>query len=488
METTSTTASTRTSTQQALSALGAGSGIDYTALVSGLVDAQFAGKNQQLTARSDALTAQISAASTLKSTISQFATSLKSLTKGGTLMTQPSSANSGVVRASALPSARLSGFSAQVEVRQLAQAQASASPFIADRTAALGTGKLTLTLGSGTVANGAITGFTPGSAAPIDISIDASNNTLDGIARAINQANAGVTAAVVNDGTGARLTLKGKTGADQAFTLTATEDAAAPGLAQFNVGIGEPATIGTGAQDAEVKVDGLTYRRASNTVKDLISGVQLDLVSAAPGTSVSLGNTPPTSALRQSVLDFVEAYNQVIGQVKEQTDAQTGPLKSDYAARNLQRALGALTGVPLATALTSGAPTTLGEIGVSTNRDGTLTVKADQLDRALKDFPDAVEALFQDGATSTRGGLAAAFQSIADRATSTVGGLGASQTRYNAAKTEVAKQQEKASEAAETMRTRLTRQFAGTDARVSAYRSAQGFLTQQINAWNRGSR
>ncbi len=47
-------------------------------------------------------------------------------------------------------------------------------------------------------------------------------------------------------GTGARLTLKGKTGADQAFTLTATEDAAAPGLAQFNVGVGEPATIGTG--------------------------------------------------------------------------------------------------------------------------------------------------------------------------------------------------------------------------------------------------
>jgi len=486
---TSTTSSTSSqqSTSQILSALGAGSGIDYASLVSGLVDAQFAAKNQQLSAKNDALTAQISAAGNLKSTIAQFASSLKSLTKGGTLVTQPSSSNTNVVRASALPYAKLAGFSAQVEVRALAQAQASASPVLTDRTATLGTGTLTLTLGTATSANGALTGFTAGSATPASITIDASNNTLDGIAQAINAANSGVRASVVADGNGFRLALKGQTGAAQAFQLTASADAD-PALAQLEVKVGGPATIGTSAQDATVVVDGLTFTRASNTINDLIPGVRLDLGSAAPGTSVALGNTPPTSALRQAVLDFVETYNQVIAQIAQQTDPQNGPLKADYAARDLQRGLGGVTQVTLATQTVTGAPATLAEIGVATNRDGTLTVKTDQLDRALTNFPQAVESLFQDGATSTRGGLAAAFQAIADRATSTVGGLGASQANYTRQQTSLATQQQKAKDDAETLRTRLTKQFSGTDARVSAYRSAQSFLSQQINAWNGSNR
>ncbi|OQW41431.1 MAG: hypothetical protein A4S12_08600 [Proteobacteria bacterium SG_bin5] len=483
--TTSSTSARTSSTSQILSSLGAGSGIDYAALVSGLVDAQFAAKNQQLTAKSDALTAQISSTGNLKSVIGQFAGSLKSLTKGGTLATQPSSANANVVRASALPFARLAGFSAQVEVRAVASAQASASPLIADRAAPLGTGTLTLTLGTATTANGAMTGFTANAGAtPVTITIDATNNSLDGIAKAINAANAGVTANVVPDGNGFRLALKGRTGETQAFQLSSTD----AGLDQLAVGVGSPATLGTAARDAEVVVDGLAFKRSTNTISDLIAGVRLDLVSAAPGSPVTLGNTPPTSALRQAVLDFVDTYNQVIGQIREQTDPQTGPLKADYAARDLQRALGALTQVPLWTSSTTGAPTTLAEIGVATNRDGTLTVKTEQLDRALRDQPQAVEAMFQDGATSTRGGLAAASQAIADRATSTVGGLGASQARYTASKTTLDKQQQKARDEAETMRTRLTRQFAGTDARISAYRSAQSFLSQQIDAWNGGNR
>ena len=483
--TTSTGTTNASSTSQILSSLGAGSGIDYASLVGSLVDAQFAAKNQQLTAKSEALTAQISAAGNLKSVIGQFASSLKSLTKGGTLVTQPSSSNSNVVRAAALPFARLNGFSAQVEVRSVAQAQASASPVFADRTAAIGTGTLTLTLGTATTANGALTSFTANAgASPVNITINASNNSLDGIAKAINAANAGVTANVVADGAGFRLALKGQTGATQAFQLTSQDT----GLDQLAVDVGSPARIGTGAQDAEVVVDGLSFKRSSNTISDLIAGVRLDLVSAAPGTSVSLGNTPPTSALRQAVLDFVDTYNQVIGQITEQTDPQNGALKADYAARDLKGGLGRLTQVPLWTSTTRGAPTTLAELGVATSRDGTLTVKTDQLDRALRDNPQAVEAMFQDGATSIRGGLAAAFQALADRATSTVGGLGASQARYTASKVSLDKQQQKAKDDAETMRTRLTRQFAGTDARVSAYRSAQNFLTQQIDAWNGGGR
>ncbi|MFX8281908.1 hypothetical protein ABTL36_19595, partial [Acinetobacter baumannii] len=83
-------------------------------------------------------------------------------------------------------------------------------------TSPIGTGSLTLQLGSATYANGAITGFTAGSTAAVNITIDSSNNSLQGIAKAINAANAGVTATVLTDSSGARLSLKGKTGEAQA--------------------------------------------------------------------------------------------------------------------------------------------------------------------------------------------------------------------------------------------------------------------------------
>ena len=87
--------------------------------------------------------------------------------------------------------------------------------------------------------------------------------------------------------------LKGATGAAQAFTLTATEDPSAPGLAALNVGVGATGTtIGTAAQDAIVAFDGVAVKRSTNAFSDLISGVKLDLVSAQPGTMVTIGIEP----------------------------------------------------------------------------------------------------------------------------------------------------------------------------------------------------
>ncbi|MGK3853791.1 flagellar filament capping protein FliD, partial [Enterococcus faecium] len=80
----------------------------------------------------------------------------------------------------------------------------------------------------------------------------------------------------------------------QAFTLTATEDASAPGLAALNIGVGATGTtIGSAAQDAVVAVDGVPLKRSTNSISDLVPGVKLDLVSAKPGTIVSLGASTP---------------------------------------------------------------------------------------------------------------------------------------------------------------------------------------------------
>lgn len=468
-----------------VSTLGAGSGIDIAALVSDLVSAQYTPKTQQLNQQNSKLNVQISAISNLKSNITSFATGLSQLVTDGSLSTAPTSSNAGIVKASAIPGQSAQGLSASVEVRQLATTQVAATGPIADATASVGTGTLTLQFGTATVASGAITAFTAGSAAPIDIAIDAAHSSLQDIAKAINAANAGVTATLLTDSAGTRLSLKSKTGAEQAFTLTATEDVGAPGLSALNVGVGATGTtIGSVAQDAIVAVDGVALQRSTNSISDLIPGAKLDLVSAAPGTVVTLGSSAPTEALTLALNNFVSAYNDLHNGLKADLDAKGGALFGDPAAASLNRSLRGLTLTKLATSSIAGAPTTLAEIGVSTNRDGTLSINSTQLNAALTAYPDAVEALFANGSGASGGGLAAAFKSIADAATSTSAGLGASESRYTKAQTTIADALEKISTQQEQTRTRLTRQFSTADARISAYKAIQAQLTQQIAAFN----
>lgn len=494
--TTATTSTTSTNVGQSiLTSLNAGSGVDTASLITSLVQAQFASKNQQLTAQDTALTAQISSVAKVQSGITSFATGLKTLVKGGSLVTQPTVSDQTVLSASALPGAKLAGLSAQVEVTRLATAQiaTSATPFSA-RTATLGTGTLTLTFGTATVADGAQTGFTAGSAAPVSIAIDSDHQTLDGVAKAINAAAAGVTATIVTDADGsARLTLKGTTGTAQAFTLSGSTSA----LSALDVGVGKTGTtIGSAAGNAQLKLDGVAVERASNTVSDLIDGVKLSLTATNVGKPVTLGSSTPTAGLSQAVSDFVDSYNQLQAVLKGETDASTGPLRNDYNATGLTRALRGLTLTNLVTGAASGAPTTLSAIGVSTNRDGTLSVDSAKLADALNKTPDAVEALFADGTGATGGGLAAALDAISTAAVDkqvTVNGkvehvgLVGSTALYTAAKTRVTDAEAKVVTDTATYQERLTKQYAASDAKVAAYKASQTALQNQIDQWNKST-
>jgi len=497
--TTSSTSSTSNPTaaaaSQILNSLNAGSGIDTASLVDSLITAEYALKEQQLSSQNDTLTAEISSVGTLMSGISGFATALSQLIQGGTLATQPTTSNSSILSVTGLSGTDLSDLSAQVEVQQLAAAQSAASSVVADPTAAIGTGTLTITLGTATVSNGQMTGFTAGNTQPITVTIDSAHSSLQGIAQAINAAKTGVTATVVSDTNGSRLMLKGPTGAAQAFTMTATEDAGAPGLAALDVGVGASGTtIGSAAQDAVVSLDGVSFTRSSNSFSDLIPGVQMDLTQAQPGTIVSIGSAKPTSALSEAVTDFVDTYNQLIGQVNSATDPKTGDLTQDVAAGNLKRQLSQLTLTQLIPPDGSGAPTTLAEIGVGTNRDGTLTVDPTQLASALAKWPDQVEKMFQNtSGTSTNtfimtgNGLLGALNYISTAANSATFGLNASLTKYQQAQSDLSDKETALQSQEDDARTRLTQQFAGMDAKVASYKSTQAFLQQQIDAWNKSS-
>jgi flagellar hook-associated protein 2 len=459
-------------------ALGIGSGIDTAALVTQLVDAQFANKTKLITGRQETVEAQISAISQLRSNLNGFSLALSNLIAGGSLSTQPISADTSVVAASLLPGARIAGLSAEVEVQQLATAQVVTSAPIADRTAPVGKGTLTITLGTTSWTGDVPTGFTPkAGATPIAVTIGDADNSLNGIANAINAARAGVTATVVSDVNGARLSIKGATGAEQSFTIDVVEDPAAPGLSAFTFNTSSQAlSLTRKAVDAVIAVDGVALRRPTNSVSDVLTGVKLDLVKAAPGQTIAITTSPPTAGLSQAMTDIVDTYNELLNAAKQDTNATTGVLRSDAGAREMLRLLGKLTNRDLNPDGAPGEPRTLAELGVRTNRDGTLTLDTGQLSRVLAANGPAVERMLT-------GALGQALRQISIDLTSRGGGLTASEAGYNRLKTQLARQQEAITLQVADMRERLTRQFAGMDARVSAYKATQSFLEQQIKSW-----
>ena len=480
---TSAASVTRNTAQQVLTSLNSGSGIDTASLVTALVQAQFAAKNAAITARNTALTAQISTAATLKSTIGNFSTALTSLSNGGTLQTQPVSSNPSALGATAISGARVGNLTASVTVSALATAQTVRAAPVADRTATIATGKLTLTFGTAAYSSDgtAMTGFTANAGTPVSITV--TDGSLDGIAGAINAAKAGVTASVITDTDGkAVLSLKGTTGTTQAFTLKADDSGSA--LSQFNTGYGTGGTTTTLtgiAANAQLTVDGVTVQRSSNTVTDLVAGVKLQL-NAVSTTPVTLSSSRPTSALVQMVSDVVDTYNQVYASAKSATDPVNGDLKSDTAAKTMLRSLQTLTTRTLTSSGSDGAPTTLAQLGVATNRDGTLKVDTAILNKVIAAYPDEVEAMFAT-TSSNAIGLTSTINGISLAAASSVTGLGASTARYTKAQTDLTTEQAKITSASDTMSNRLTQQFSSMNSKVTAYKATQTFLENQIKAW-----
>ncbi|KQN24860.1 hypothetical protein ASE86_00765 [Sphingomonas sp. Leaf33] len=466
--------------------LGTGSGIDVSALVTGLVSAQFAGKTKQIETRNDALTAQISSVAELKSGMTQFSTALASLVKGGTLATQATSSNPAVVKATAIGGKPVTSLSNAVEVQQLASAQVTA-------TEPLTTG---VPLGDATASGPSsirIQFFAPDAdgvlrpdsrATDIAFASDA-ETTPSAIAAKINATpNTGLTASIVTDRGGERLVLKSATGIDQTFTIAAQ---GSPGFVDAMQVSRTDAKIRATAGDALLSVDGVAVSRSTNSIADLIPGVRLDLQSAAPGVRVALGATPATSALTQAVNDVVTTYNELYKLVQAATDPVTGKLARDPAAQDMKRQLRNLTLIDL-TGATDGSPRTLSELGVTTNRDGSLSVDSKRLASVVASSPAAVEAMFTDrGVRSTKDGLASALNAVSATVTSFAFGLGAAQTRYSKAQSALTAERTKLTDAQEKATTRLTQQYATMDSRVAAYKATQSMLTNQIAAWNKSS-
>lgn len=387
-----------------IQSLGIGSGIDVQSLVDQLVSAERAPEENRLNRQQQEYQTRLSALGQVKSSLESFRSTVESLTDISAFrQTSASSSNAEAVGVAAESGANTGTY--DIGVTELARAQGLASGGFAKTTTAVGTGTLTFRFGEVTTdGTGAVTGFTENAGrGAVDVAIPAEANSLADVRDAVNDADMGVRANIVNDGTSERLVFTSeKTGSANGFVVQVSDD---DGSDTDNAGLSRLAfnTTATNieqtraARDATLSVDGLTVTRASNTVDDLIDGVTFtlkDTTSVPAEVSVS----EDRSAARAQIEGFVESYNKLQGTLNQLTGynpetQQAGPLNGSSLLRGLSSDLRAVMSTTLGELEGTGVRA-LADIGIATRRDGTLEIDDEELTDALENDFASVGALF----------------------------------------------------------------------------------------------
>jgi flagellar hook-associated protein 2 len=480
-----------TSGSSIISALGAGSGVDFIQLAGDISDASFAVQRQSVTSRRERLEAQISAAAQLRGSITSLASALGDRIRNGDLAPRAEIGNPAVARVT-VPAGLAPRGNFDLEVRQLAEGQTLVSKSYASADALAGAG--TLTVRFGTVDGASFTG--DAARAPLDIEVTA-EDTLATVAGKITQAGGGAITAYVAEGpNGAQLVLKGADGAASGFVLEAAGAGGGSGSGSGGVAgdlayLGwEPASDagelrGT-AQDAVYLLDTVERTSPTNRVTGLPGGFGLTLTGTNTGAPTNLAFTSNTEAMSGVMNDFVAAMNDIASQLATLAAPIGGELGNDPGARELRRDLAGLAGRIVMPNAADGAPRTLGDLGLAITREGTFRLDTARLNQALDNNPDAVAAMFTIGAS----GVFATVDRFA-RENSLVtdpGSLGGSLRRFE---TQLASADERLTAIAdqqEGLRERLTKQFVASERRVAASQSTLNFLRAQVAAWSSDDR
>lgn len=471
-----------------ISSSGIGSGLDIEGIVTKLMSVEQRPLTM-LNQKEISYQAKLSAFGTLKGALSSVQTSVNAL-KASSLYDKMTAkaGDTGVLAASATSIANSASYS--IQVNKLAQAQSLSSQVFAGITSDISTinGKLKIELG--TYSGGTFT--TNPDKTPVTIDINAAESSLEEIRDKINAANAGVRANLVKVGTSQyKLTMTATdTGAANSMRITAMNSSGGvltnnTDIAKLSydptktAGLGNEFDVSVAAQDAEIKVDGLTLKRASNTVSDAISGVTLTL--AGEGTT-TLAVAKDTTAVTSAFQAFVKAYNDIAGQMKNLSayNAQTkegSVLTGDSGLRNIQSALRQM--VTQAFGGGSAGLRNLSDLGVSAQRDGTLALDSSKLTAALNSSGAEVKAMMSDTAASQQG-IAVRMAATVDGMLATGGLLAARTDGINRTIADIGDRREVLARRLEQIEKRYRAQFTALDSLVASMNSTSQYLTRQL--------
>ncbi|KAB2888466.1 MAG: flagellar filament capping protein FliD [Desulfobulbaceae bacterium] len=338
------------------------------------------------------------------------------------------------------------------------------------------------------------------------IAIDSTNNSLSGIMSAINAefATTGVSATIINDGTGGvtafRLVLTGK---DASTNFNVTDN--------LVDGSGNPIAFNTTntqtAQQAKIQVDGIDVVGNSNTITGVIAGVTLNLSNtspiAEPGpppvyTPTRMDITADTDALKEKISTFVSSYNKIMEWIGEGYQEDLGAdaesdtsdteeeslsfyLRGDATVNSIKRSLQNILTEAVGT---NGSLQILSQIGISTNKDGTLNLNSSKLDTALADnFDDITKLLAGDGMVK---GVMEKFNTrLLDITSATTGMYADQKDRYESRIDRLDAQIEQKTFMLEKREAMLLARFNAMELLVSNLNSQSSYITQFTNMLNK---
>ncbi|MCL4233694.1 MAG: flagellar filament capping protein FliD [Deltaproteobacteria bacterium] len=359
-----------------MSGVGLVSGIDTATLIAQLMAVERRPLARLEKAKSNRQ-AQLTVLSDLRSKLDGLRTKVGSLkTTAAFAKINASSSDEDIATVSATGSAKTGNHT--IKVTQLATVHQSVSQGFATFSAAIGTGTFRVNIDG----------------EDHDVTINATNSTLSGLRDAINAADFGITASIVNDG-GAnpnRLVLASdESGTEHAHAISLVDWSGTQPA--FTDGVDN--APGQQAKNAEFLFNGISVVKSSNEVKDLMAGVTVFLKSTDAEKTVNLGLTSNTGSVKKSIEDFVSAYNEVVSYLDGKLGSDS--MKGDFTLRRIKS--------ELSTILSAGNPNTgtdyklLSQVGVS-QQGGKLVVNSDELQKALEDRFDEVVKIFTTQGTA----------------------------------------------------------------------------------------
>jgi flagellar hook-associated protein 2 len=413
---------------------------------------------------------RLSAFTELDTRMKSFADSIKNLNYRDTLLKRSVKQSSTEYLSANVSREALPGTSYQVEVVSLAQVQKSvAASGVASKTSAtFGTGTLNLTV--------------DGTSHSLNIAAD--DNSLEGIMAAINEADLGVTAAIISDGSATpyRLVLTGEN-VGKTFSL---DDSGLTGgtdtLGDFNVDDGNGTIINPPVQEAtqaHVRVDTVDIYSDSNTLTEAIPGVTLDLLQAKQGTTTSLNISIDKSSIKSTIEAFAKGYNEVISFISGQSvinEEGGGVLGGDSGINAIKRHLQNMLTQPFKN---SGVFTTMSQLGFETQKDGTLEIDDTTLSAAIGSNLDSVVSLLagEDGAE----GVATKFKNyLYEMTNSGTGMLKGRKESINSNLKRIDTKIDSMEARLEQRQKTLESQFSAMETLVSGLNSQGSYLTQQM--------
>jgi flagellar hook-associated protein 2 len=478
---------TTTTSTGSITSLGVGSGLDAESIITKLMAVESQPLTQLQQQESD-LKTQLSSFGKIQSLTSDLNDASSALAST-TLWTQTTatSSDTSYVTASSADGAATGNYS--ITVDHLATGQTVTSTALPSSNSTLSSGTLSIQLGSYTGSPESAFVAKTGSSA-VNITIGAGDTSLASIRDKINAANAGVTASIVNDASGARLSIRSTaTGLENGFRITATENVddgnAATGLSAlgFDALSASPMTRNQTAVNAQATINGIGVSSASNTLDNVADGLTLTLVKPTTGAvNVSIG--ADTASIQSGIDGFVKAFNALASYIHDQTkyDAGSktgGPLQGNSSAVGLQNQLRAILNQ---SSSASSAYSSLSDIGIVMKEDGTLETKSSKMSDALGNLTELRKLFSADTGSSASSGFMVRYRDFTSHALDPDGSLSAVNDGINSRIKDVDKRMDSMNQRLSDTEARLRAQYTALDTQMSNMTGLSSYMTAQLAA------